>query len=333
MGKTSIEWTDHSINPIRARKLLQMDNGEPQYAIGHHCRKISPGCGECYASALQKRFGMPEFKGEGAGMNGVEVFLDESKLQDVLKRKKPTKYFWCDMTDMFGEWVPDEMLLRCFDTMRATSQHIHQILTKRPERMLDFCQRLRFDGSANNGYGKIWLADDPRDIRGYHLMGGNGCTGMTWCWLGVSVEDKQRKDRIDILRKAPAAVRFLSCEPLLEDLGELNLEGISWCIAGGESGPNARPCNVEWIRSIVRQCKAAGVACFVKQLGSKPVMALNEWQRLPLLSTDRWVGIEPAGTTIPTALGIAHLMDRKGGDISEFPEDLRVREFPKVEGC
>src|SRR5437868_3326416 len=105
MGKTTISWTDHSINPIRARS-------KATNAVGHYCEMTSPGCANCYSSNFQKRFNMPAFTA-GTRRGDIEPFLDQSKLQEVLRRKKPTKYFWCDMTDLFGEWVPDEWIDRC----------------------------------------------------------------------------------------------------------------------------------------------------------------------------------------------------------------------------
>jgi len=135
-------------------------------------------------------------------------------------------------------------------------------------------------------------------------------------WLGTSLENQKTKERIDVLREIPATIRFLSLEPLLEDVGELDLRGIHWVIIGGESGPGARPCNIAWIRSIVEQCKAAGVACFVKQLGAEPYEAPE--------------GITP-NTSGPDAAKCRLYeldMDRKGGNPVEWPHDLRVREFP-----
>lgn len=119
-------------------------------------------------------------------------------------------------------------------------------------------------------------------------------------WLGVSVENRETKHRIDALRQVPAALRFLSLEPLLEDLGELSLSGIAWVIVGGESGPGARPCNTAWIRSIVEQCNAARVPAFCKQLGAHVIQ--NGERRIK--------------------------RDKKGGDMHEWEHDLRVREFP-----
>jgi protein gp37 len=141
-------------------------------------------------------------------------------------------------------------------------------------------------------------------------------------WLGVSVEDQRRKARIDVLRQIPAAVRFLSVEPLLEDIGTLDLSGIHWVIVGGESGPGARPCDLAWLRSVVAQCRA-GVPCFVKQLGARPVC-----NRAIVLEEG-----ESVDDIVPQhsfATGKAPLRDKKGGDPAEWPDDLRVREFPAV---
>src|SRR5262245_40444774 len=138
MPKTSIQWTDFSTNPIR-------------YGKGHYCQKISPGCAHCYASRLQPRFGNPEFGGAGgrapiALTNGVTnhdlLWLDPQALAAVLRRRKPTRYFWCDMSDLFGAWVPDEFIDRCFAVMALTRRHTHQILTKRPERMAAYLHQL-----------------------------------------------------------------------------------------------------------------------------------------------------------------------------------------------
>jgi protein gp37 len=130
MAATSIEWCDHSINPIRAK--LKSTN-----AVGHYCEKIAAGCKNCYASDLQRRFKMPSF-GSGQKRDDVKIFLDKFKLLEVERRKKPTRYLWCDMTDLFGEFVPDELIDKCFDTMWNTPQHTHLLLTKRPERMLTY---------------------------------------------------------------------------------------------------------------------------------------------------------------------------------------------------
>lgn len=121
MGVTTIGWTDHSINPIRAR--LKVDHTK----VGHYCEKVAQGCTHCYASQLQWRWGLPEF-GSGQHRDIVDIFLDESKLDEVRRRKKPTRYFWSDMTDFFGDWMKEEWYKACFDAMRATPQHTHMLL-------------------------------------------------------------------------------------------------------------------------------------------------------------------------------------------------------------
>ena len=309
MGKTPIEWTEHTVNPIRARNRA---TGK----VGHFCEKISPGCAHCYASEWNENrlgTGLPFLP---VWRPSVELFLDEAKLQEVLRRKRPTTYFWCDMTDLFYAGHPDEWIDRCFATMALTPQHTHQVLTKRADRMREYL--------TEEAGARVWGLAGRSSVEMFR--------SEPWplpnVWLGVSVEDQQRADeRIPHLLQTPAAVRFLSCEPLLSGInlklhsvlfgnrggpGNINGEnvtfpGIDWVIIGGESGPGARPCNVAWVRSLVAHCATAGVPCFVKQLGS---LAVSE------------VACQEA-----RAFG---LRDRKGGDPAEWSPDLRVREFPEV---
>lgn len=259
MGKTKIEWCDFTVNPIRA-------TGISTGAVGHYCEKISPGCKNCYASRLQKRFGTPEYSvGNG---NKVSLFLDLKVLESVIRRRKPTVYFWCDMTDLFLEHHPDEWIDQCFATMALTPQHRHLVLTKRAERMPKV---------LSCGLGMISEIAQMIDRKRYADIAGR----LTWplpnVGLGVSVEDRKNKGRIDILRDVPAAMRFLSLEPLLEDLGELDLRGISWVILGGESGPGARPMHPDWARSVRDQCAAAGVPFFFKQWGHFRPIGCADW--------------------------------------------------------
>lgn len=342
MGVTTIEWTDRSVNPIRARAPGVL--GE---RLGHYCEKVSPGCKHCYASQIQPRFGMPQFQAQRGGLR-PELRLDDSKLAEVLSRRIPTKWFWCDMTDMFGDWVPDTWIAACFGVMAATPHHTHQVLTKRPDRM-----RKWFEWVAKCGeLGKSLFPYDDDAWRIRQMLNVEalraGCSskllqnhGGPWplpnVWLGCSAEDQRRADeRISELLCCPAAVRFVSAEPLLgpidmfaflsgqlrdKCLGILNqsdhrVPGIDWVIAGGESGPGARPCDVWWAVELLEQCKQAGVAFFMKQLGTHPLVpvsdpeASNYGERLPL-----------------------KLRHPKGGDWNEWPrglrQDLRVREFPR----
>jgi protein gp37 len=270
MGKTSIEWTDRSINPIRAKLRAAPD----QRVAGHYCEKVSPGCANCYSSAMQKRFDMPSF-GSGQHADKVEHFLDESKLLEVLKRRAPTKWFWADMTDLFGSWVEDSWLDRCFAVMAMTPQHTHQILTKRPERMLAYMADPKTSGRVTAAYtdaltrGLITAADANRagDVLAERWPDRGGfveCWPPPWIWCGVSVENQATADeRIPQLLQTPAAVRFLSVEPLLGPvnfmrvlIGEKLARGVPkswspdafepaprmhWVIVGGESGHGARP--------------------------------------------------------------------------------------------
>jgi protein gp37 len=332
MGKTSIQWTDFSINPLRARNKA---TGK----VGHFCEKISPGCGHCYASNWnEKRMGtglpfLPAHRG------AIEVFLDESKLQEVLRRKKPTRYFWCDMTDMFFELYPDEWLDRCFATMALTPQHTHQVLTKRPERMLAYLEK---------AVGRI--ADTAIAMR--RAGGDRGpvvplpyiTPGAAWwplpnVWLGVSVESPAYLWRVEKLLACPAAIRFLSLEPLLADINLRRIPHskpgrfidvyapcprVDWVIAGGESGPNARSCNLAWLRSLRDQCAAAGVPFFLKQLGSSPFE-----------ETGGSFHHEQPGLKITMAeyqyRADFNLRDSHGGDESEWPADLQnCRAFPEA---
>jgi protein gp37 len=203
------------------------------------------------------------------------------------------------MSDLFHEKVPDEAIERILTATIHAKAHTFQILTKRPERMRSVMQR--------------WTD-----------MNGRPQTNL---WMGVSVEDQATADeRIPLLLQTPAAVRFVSYEPALGPVefsfampwrmaGPALNKAIDWLIVGGESGPGARPCDVAWIRSTVEECRVAGVACFVKQLGTRPVT-------YHCAGRDRCT--HPDCGPVPL-----DIRDRKGGDPAEWPEDLRVREMPR----
>jgi protein gp37 len=200
------------------------------------CTKISPGCAHCYAETFAERFrGVPGHPYE----QGFDLRLIPEKLAEPFKWASRRRVFVNSMSDLFHEGVPDEYILRVADVMKAANWHTFQVLTKRSERMAELLRtRLRF------------AAELP------HI------------WWGVSVENRKHGlPRIDHLRTAPAVVRFLSVEPLLEDLGVIDLNGIHWVIVGGESGHGARPMHADWVRSVRDQCQAAGVKFFFKQWG------------------------------------------------------------------
>ncbi len=197
------------------------------------CTKISSGCKYCYAETMARRLQAMGVKGYE---NGFEFTLMPQRLEHPLKKKKPTKFFVNSMSDLFHEEMPLSFLDKIFDVIKQTPQHIYQILTKRENKMAEYFS----DRSL------------PPNV-----------------WLGVTVEDrKSGLPRIKKLRDINASVKFLSIEPLLEDLGKLNLDFIDWVIVGGESGLKARPMKEEWVINIKNQCQQSGVPFFFKQWGA-----------------------------------------------------------------
>jgi len=196
------------------------------------CTKISEGCAHCYAEVMAKRL---QAMGNNDYKDGFKFRLLPSRLEEPLKVKKPTKFFVNSMSDLFHEQMPYEYLDKIFDVISSTPQHIYQILTKREKIMLDY-----FDKKTI-----------PQNV-----------------WLGVTVENEKYKYRIDCLKKIDAYIRFVSFEPLIGKLGDLNLIGIHWCIVGGESGPMARLIKKEWVVEIFRQCKNQDISFFFKQWGT-----------------------------------------------------------------
>ena len=195
------------------------------------CSRVSPGCVHCYAERFAERFrGVKGHPYE----QGFDLKLWPERLGLPLEWKDSRRIFVNSMSDLFHERVPFAFIRRVFQTMEAAHWHRFQILTKRSKRLVELAPSLRW----------------PKNV-----------------WQGVSVEREDFKWRIDDLSMVKSSVRFLSLEPLLGDLGELNLEGIHWVIAGGESGPGARPVRAQWIRSIRRQCRRSGVPFFFKQWG------------------------------------------------------------------
>ncbi|HXJ42484.1 MAG TPA: phage Gp37/Gp68 family protein, partial [Bryobacteraceae bacterium] len=252
---TSIEWTDRSVNPIRARRI---DN--KNRVPGHFCTKKSSGCANCYSSRMQVRFGMPGFPGisKTPADMGIEVYLDDNVLKTVLALRKPSRIFWCDMTDMLGEWVPDNWIDKCFAVMGLTPQHTHQVLTKRAGRMAQYLTSAETMLRVFGSMGEI-VAGTPQE----RLMDDPAEWPLSNVWLGTSCENQETADeRIPHLRQTPAAVRFVSAEPLLGPV-TLNLDGIAWVICGGESGQGARPMHQDWARSLRDQCAVADVPFFI----------------------------------------------------------------------
>jgi len=341
-GISAIQWTDRTWNPTTG------------------CTRVSPGCDNCYAFALHdKRFkgqhdaarlavcldetlekhihdkGWPEvakdldlhgpqWAAEARNRNlklplpkqydvpfsTVQV-LDDDRLAQPLRWRKSARIFVDSMSDLFHEDIPDAAIYDVFRVMAHARQHTFQVLTKRPERMSRFLDEHRH----------ITCEDEEHEW--HHSL------PLANVWLGVSVEDQERAaERLPLLVRTPAAVHFVSAEPLL---GPLDLystpwlvsgyteppfdDRVDWVIVGGESGPHARPFDVAWARSLREQCEAAGVAFFMKQIGKRPVE--EQWSS----EGGHTLGVRPyrAGTRL----------DAHGGNPDEWPEDLRVREFPR----
>jgi protein gp37 len=308
VGKSKIEWTTDTWNPIRARNLKTNK-------IGWFCVHESEGCRNCYAEALNFRLGTGvDYMAQRRDQ--VEIFLDEKMLTAPLHWKKPRMIFVCSMTDLFGTFVPDEMIDRMFAVMALCPQHTFQVLTKRPQRMRQWFDRYN---AAHDHNCADMVADQAAALLGRPTAKGSERYGQGkspgWplpnVWLGTSCEDQKAADaRIPHLLNTWAAIRFISCEPLL---GPIHLYvsaqdrlKIDWVIVGGESGTHARPMRYSWAADILEQCKAAETACFVKQMGSVPIDDLGYRE----ISHD------------------VHLRDRKGGDPEEWPKQLRVREMP-----
>lgn len=307
-GNSKIEWTEATWNPIAG------------------CSIVSPGCHNCYAmrtAARLEAMGQAKYAGTTKKANGKTLWtgkinIDRHGLFLPLRTRKPTTFFVNSMSDLFHDRVPWPTIQTIFAVMAACPDHTFQVLTKRAETMFEFASRETLEECLDVAIDKEnhqELIPAAQDLR---HSGKVKCWPLPNVWLGVSCEDQQRADeRIPWLLKTPAAVRFLSCEPLL---GPINLQphinaggkfvnsqaiNCDWVIVGGESGPGARPCRMTWIRDIVRQCADAGVPCFIKQLG----------------------------TNCETGYGVNRkyvMTSKKGGDMAEWPEDLRVRQFPEV---
>lgn len=354
-ANSKIQWTDRTWNPVRG------------------CSIVSPGCVNCYAMKQAHRF-----SGEGRAYEGLtkqtsagpqwtgRVREVADALNEPLKWKKPERIFVNSMSDLFHEGVSFEFVDRVFAVMASSHRHRFQILTKRPDRMRAYMQRVsngaaaaaeRYEREMREHFDKYkmefregysipepptpelrFIYDSaatqeqrPTNPNGEVTCDRAGFSGGEYhwnrwplrnVWLGVSAENQSTADnRIDDLLNTPAAVRFMSCEPLLGPIdmfaflktekrdeclkalknGGSPEPGIDWVIVGGESGHGARPCDIEWIRSIKAQCESASVPVFVKQLGAN--------------STFNGVACVP-------------YVDRKGGDILEWPSDLQVRQFP-----
>lgn len=252
VNKTGISWTDYTSSPIKP------------VGKGWMCAKVSEGCTNCYAEALNMRYGNRQAF-NSVNLKNTAFRIDENEIKRLVKAPAGSKVFLQDMTDIFNESIPFEFVDRVMDVAAQRPDVTFQILTKRTERAMDYLERSKR------------FIPLPENV-----------------WFGASVERAKHKYRIaDLNHGISAAVKFVSFEPLLGDIGVVPFSFIDWIIIGGESGPQHRPMKIEWARNLIRQAKEQGVAVWMKQLG----------------------GIRP------------------GGELEDFPEDLRIREFPEYEEC
>lgn len=352
MKDTKIEWCDHTWSPWRG------------------CTKVSPGCAHCYAETLSKRNPavLGEW-GKGRPRVLAKNWQDPLKWNKEADLGARCVAMGCEgplalrpkvfpsLCDWLDDEVPVEWLARFLKLIHDTPHLDWLLLTKRPELWRECIEAVK-TFALRKHYPPRSHADASAAATAVHWLAGNPPTNV---WLGVSVEDQQRADeRIQNLLKIPAKVRFLSVEPMLGplDLTEVDSgrtesmrgherrvkdnalrdrtawgephRGLNWVIVGGESGPKARPCNFDWIRSVVRQCADTDVPCFVKQAGSKPyeediVHSEECWNEHCALSG----GPEDCGGSIERRY--FKFTHPKGGDPSEWPEDCRVRQIPEVQ--
>lgn len=343
MGDTSIQWTDKTWNPVTG--CTKVSTGcKNCYAERVFPRVYGSWCVCGHAECAH----MPECRtpeNDGCKQYRQRKFTDvrchEDRLEQPLHWRKPLRIFVNSMSDLFHEDVPFEFIDRVFAVMALCPQHTFQILTKRPDRMREYLSQ---DEVAHHVGVWVWeyieehvdpLNRRSDDLRATALDMEEG--PLPNVWLGVSVEDQKTADeRIPLLLATPAAIRFVSYEPALGpvefdcgpgrsgphryfsvEVDHLEDRRLDWVIIGGESGPRARPFNINWARDVIRQCKSAGVACFVKQIGANPYACRESNKGKP--DHPRCI-----------AEGLADMRDGKGGDPDEWTEDLRVRQFPEV---
>ena len=276
MGKTSIEWATDVWNPVTG------------------CTKVSEGCRHCYAETMVKRFGRvgPEtLPGVHPVIHDFRVMLHPDRLEQPLHWRKPRRIFVNSMSDLFHKDVPEDFIDLVFGVMAAAVEHTFMVLTKRPERMLEYMT------PGGEGSIELWGSRWPRGMA-------RACFGeseptefpLPNVWLGVSVEDQATADeRIPLLLKTPAAVRFVSVEPMLGPVNlhmvpilvrgprETALRQLDWVICGCESGPKARPMDPSWARSLKDQCAKAGVPFFYKQ-----AVVAGKLTKLPHIDGEQW---------------------------------------------
>lgn len=334
--KSTIEWTDAT------------------WQVASGCSPASAGCRNCYSATLagtrlkhtERCAGLTREAEDGRHVWTGEVRLHPDQLDVPLRWRKPRRIFVGERTDLFHPAIPDDYIDRVWAVMALTPQHTYQILTKRPERMREYLSAARAHPVGLAALD-ITLQCPPGSRVGAGVML-QGDIAHLKVWLGVSIEDQTTADaRIPDLLATPAAVRWVSAEPLLGSAnivapgtegsrldalrGAYHCEGrnepwptgcLSWVVVGGESGPHARPMRLEWVRVLLRQTKSTGVPTFVKQLGARCIMDRNDAVQSVALGAG-WRALKPG-----TDLGEVSFRQHKGADMTEWPKDVRVQEMP-----
>lgn len=334
MSKSKIEWTDKTWNPVTG------------------CTKVSPGCANCYAEAMSKRFAGK--RGWGTKEDPFAVRLHPDRLGLPLKWKKPQKIFVCSMGDLFHEDVPFEFIDKVFAVMALSPQHTFQVLTKRPERMRDYLSKdalwrsARISATAQQMVDETFSEKNKEIAYEQHLWLSATIAGMIYplpnVWHGVTAENQEQADKwIPILLQIPAAIRFVSIEPMLgavditkfwdgvggmprgRKVGETDtyVSSLDWVIVGGESGSGARPMHLDWVRKVRDDCKEAKVPFFFKQVGEWRTEEIegNSFELKDLKDNQQiGMGMKPNTMTLYTRVGKAKagsLLD--GVSYKEFP--------------
>lgn len=338
--KSKIAWTDETLNVV----------------IG--CEKVSAGCANCYAIPTTHRGMAEQHRGvtkkirSGVDWNG-EINLVPSRLFIPCRQQRARRIFVNSLSDLWHKNVDPDFVAALYGVALSTPRHTYQILTKRPERMREWYRHMGsfrddthfegWPGAVVEAFSQALAIDSQlyREGKGQEEFHSKWCGGAqkTFTWpppnvhLGITVEDQAAaEERIPILLDTPATVRWLSVEPMLEQIDLrpwLGSRELHWVVVGGESGNGARPCKAEWIQDVVDQCRDVGVPVFVKQLGADVRCSGATWgveQERNHGGLTHW----PEGTKRTAGLGDIHidLNQSKGGEIDEWPESLRVREFP-----
>jgi len=321
VGKTKIPYCDYTWNPVTGRT------------------HDGAGCDQCWARSLHEMRHKAHLNGNKMAPQYAHPFnfiqLHKERLTEPIKIRKPSKIAVCLGGDLFHDDVPDSFIEQVYVVMALCPQHTFQVLTKRPERRRKWYAGL--DGEDGEGWRSAVVEGCAQNLFAT-LYPEHAKNVDEWLavnlplknvWEGVSVWGQSSADEfIPLLLQTPSAIKWVSAEPILGpiEFSRIVMPDLDWWVVGGESGPHARPCDVAWIRSMVEQCKVAGVACFVKQLGAVPMESEVNWRGRAMT---RLLSARNA-RRVPDDMVPLLYRATAGADPSEWPTDLQIREFPEV---